>query len=77
MLAQLMYKLGLSRLFENIYINIYSTHLKFKKCLTYVTLTEFWKLNATFNISPETAELITWMTLKEMRQTRICGEQDF
>ena len=27
--------------------------------------------------SPETAELRIWMTLKEMRQTRICGEQDF
>ena len=37
---------------------------------------EFRKLNATCNISPETAELKIWMTLKEMRQTRICGEQD-
>ena len=27
--------------------------------------------------SSETAELRIWMTLKEMRQTRICGEQDF
>ena len=35
------------------------------------------KLNATCNISPETAELRIWMTLKEMRQMRICGEQDF
>ena len=41
MLGQLMYKLGLSKLFENIYINIYSAHLEFKKCLTYVTSTEF------------------------------------
>ena len=29
------------------------------------------KTDATCNISPETAEL------REMRQTRICGEQDF
>ena len=48
-------------------MNICSTHLKFKKYLTYVTLTEFWKLNATCNISPETAKLRIWMTLKEMR----------
>ena len=58
-------------------MNLYSTHLKLKKCLTYVTLTEFGKLNATCKISPETAELIIWMTLKEMRQTCIRGEQDF
>ena len=51
-------------------MNICSTHLKSKKCLTYVTLTEFWKLNTTCNISPETAELRIWMNLKEMRQTR-------
>ena len=57
-------------------MNICGTHLKLKKCLTYVTLTEFWKLNATCNISPETEELRIWMTLKEMRQTRICGEQE-
>ena len=38
-------------------MSICSTHLKLKECLTYVTLTEFWKLNATCNISPETAEL--------------------
>ena len=54
-------------------MNICSTHLKLKKCLTYVTLTEFCKLNATCNISPETAELRIWMTLKEMRQTRRAG----
>ena len=33
---------------------------------------DFDKLNGTCNISPETAELIIWMTLKETRQTRIC-----
>ena len=38
-----------------------------------MTLTEFCKLNATCNISPETAELRIWMTLKEMRQTRRAG----
>ena len=38
-----------------------------------MTLTEFRKLNATCNISPETAELRIWMTLKEMRQTRRAG----
>ena len=38
-----------------------------------MTLTEFWKLNAACNISPETAELRIWMTLKEMRQTRRAG----
>ena len=47
----------------------HSTHLKLKKWLTYVTLTEFWKLNATCKISPEAAELRIWMNLKEMRQT--------
>ena len=55
-------------------MNIYITLLKLRKCLTSVTLTEFWKLNAT---SPETAELRIWMTLKEMRPARICGKQDF
>ena len=60
-----------------VYMNICSTHLKSKKCLTYVTLTEFGKLNATCKISPETAELRIWMTLKEMRQTNICQQQDF
>ena len=37
---------------------------------------KFWKLrilNATCKISPETAELRIWMTLKEMRQTRRAG----
>ena len=48
-----------------------------KKCLTYMTLTEFWKLNVPCNTSPEITELRIWMTLKEMRQTCICGEQDF
>ena len=37
-----------------------------------MTLTEFRRLNATCDISPETAELRIWMTLKETRQTRIC-----
>ena len=62
---------------KNIYMNICSTHLKLKKCLTYVTLTEFLKLNTTCNISPEIVEFRIWMTLKEMKQTHICGEQDF
>ena len=57
-------------------MNICSAHLKLKKCLTYETLTEFRKLNATCNISPESTELRIWVTLKEMRQTRICREQD-
>ena len=57
-------------------MNICSTHLKLKKCLTYVTLTEFEKLNATPKILPEIAELTMWMTLKEVRQTLICGEQE-
>ena len=38
-----------------------------------MTLTEFCKLNATCNISPENAELRIWMTLKEMRQTLRAG----
>ena len=42
-----------------------------------MTLTECLKLNATCNISPEIAELRIWMTFKEIRLTRICGEQDF
>ena len=73
MLAQLMYRLGLFRLLNEIivYMNICNTHLKFKKCLLYVSLTEFWKLNAACNISPENAELRIWMTLKEMRQIRV------
>ena len=53
-------------------MKIFSTHLKLKNCLTYATLAEFWKLNATCNISPETAELRIWITLKEMRQMHIC-----
>ena len=66
-LAQLIYRLGLFKtLWENeikVYMNICSTHLKLKKCLTY--------------ISPETAELRIWMTLKEMTKMYISGEQDF
>ena len=42
-----------------------------------MTLTEFCKLNATCNISSETAGLRIWMTLKEKKQMPICGEQDF
>ena len=79
MLAQLMYRLGLFKPWENeiiVYRNICSIHLKLKKRLTYVTLTELWKLNATCKISPETVKLRIWMTLKETRQTCICGEQD-
>ena len=37
-------------------MNICSTHSNLKKCLRYATLTEFWKLNGTCNISPESAE---------------------
>ena len=58
-------------------MEIYSTHVKFKNCLAYATSTEFWKLNSACYISAEIAELRIWMTLKEMGQTRICGEQDF
>ena len=58
-------------------MKICSKHLKLKTCLTYVTLIEFSKLSVTCKISPEVAELRIWMTLKEMSQTRICGEQDF
>ena len=35
------------------------------------------KTECNLKTSPETAELRIWMTLKEMRQARICGEQDF
>ena len=35
------------------------------------------KTNATCYILPEIPELRIWMTLKEMMQTCICGEQDF
>ena len=35
------------------------------------------KTNATSNISPENAELRIWMTLKEMKQTRIYGQKHF
>ena len=41
-----------------------------------MSLKDFLKLNATCSISLETAELKIWMTLKEMRQTSIYGEQD-
>ena len=44
---------------------------------TYMTLAKFWKLNTTCSISPEPTELRISMTLKEMWQTRICGELDF
>ena len=57
-------------------MNIGSTYLKLKKILAYMILKGFRELNATYNISPETAELRYWMTLKELRQTHICGEQD-
>ena len=85
MLAQLMYRLGLCYLNSlrewnhSLYGHTWncSTHLKLKKCLTYVTLTTFWKLDATCNISPEAAELKTWITLEEMRQMCVCVEQDF
>ena len=56
-------------------MKISCTHLKLKNCLAYVTLTGFWKLNSTCNISPETAESRIWMSLKEMSQKRICGEK--
>ena len=48
---------------HSLYEHLY-TYLKSKKCLTYVTLTEFWKLNTTCNISPETTEIRIWTTLK-------------
>ena len=35
------------------------------------------KTECNLQISAETAELRIWMTLKGMRQTIICGEQDF
>ena len=35
------------------------------------------KTERNLQVSPETAELRFWMNLKEMRQTRISGEQDF
>ena len=47
-----------------VYMKTCSTYLKLKKCVTYVTLTEFKKLNPTCNILPETAKLRIWMTLK-------------
>ena len=53
-------------------MNIGSTYLKLKKILTYMILKESRELNATYNISPETAELRYWMTLKELRQAHIC-----
>ena len=56
-------------------MKIYSTHLKLKNSLTHVTLTEFWKLCASCNISQETAESRIWLILKEVRQTRVCGEE--
>ena len=57
-------------------MDIGSTYLKLKKILAHMILKGFRELNATYNISPETAELRYWMTLKELRQTHICGEQD-
>ena len=35
------------------------------------------KTECNCHISPKTADFRIWMTLKEMMQTRICGEQDF
>ena len=51
-------------------MNSCSTHLNLKQCLKYVILTEFSKVNAARNISPETAELRIWMTLKEMSEIK-------
>ena len=59
MLDQLMYRSGLLKSLRKriiVYMNICRTHLKLEKCLLYVTLTEFWKLKATCNISPEIAD---------------------
>ena len=58
-------------------MKIFSTRSKLKKCVRYVTLTEFKKLSATCNISPKTAGLKISMTMKEMRQTRLYGAQEF
>ena len=60
-----------------VYMKIYSTHLKLKKMSNKCDFDRIWKLKATCDISPETAELIISMNLKEMRETRICEEQDF
>ena len=35
------------------------------------------KTEYTWNISPKTEELRIWIILKEMKQTHVCGEQDF
>ena len=51
------------------------THLILKKMSNIRDFDRILKTEC--NISPETAELRISMTLKEMRQTRICGEQDF
>ena len=42
-----------------------------------MTLTEFRKPNATCNISLETAELRTWMTLEEMRRAEFVESRTF
>ena len=56
-------------------MKICSTHLKLKKSVTHVTLREFSKLSASCNISQETAKSKIWLILKEVRQTRVCGEE--
>ena len=60
MVAHLMHRLGLFKLLERVQICDFET--------------DFRKLNATCYVSPEISELRIWMTLKEMRQTLICGK---
>ena len=47
-----------------------------KKMSNICDLDKILKTECECSVSPETAELRIWMTMKEMRQTRICGEQD-
>ena len=56
-------------------MNICSTHLKLKTS-NICDFDKILKTECNLKYSPETAELRIWMTLKEMRQTVTCREQD-
>ena len=54
-----------------------STHLKLKQLSNICDFEGILKTEYDLQHLPETGELRIWMTLKEIRQTHICGEQEF
>ena len=72
MLAQMMYRLGVFKLFEKMkwyFIWTFAAHLKLKKCLTYVTVTEFWLSDLPFALSVTQDQI--WKSLSRKYYTTI------